>query len=314
MVKKILLFFFVFIASLNAQNIEVSAYTDSSQYFVGDYIKYSIDLKYDKNIRVEFPNIKDSLKQLEFIYELPKFQNEVDDKIVETRSFNFSYYDSAKVTIQEFPIKYFVGNDESIIKTNPVSVTVKAIPTNPQEAIKDIKAPERIPFDWLILILIILAIIIIIAIGYWVYKKYFKKSPEEAAKKIILIPPHETALKELHRIEEEKLWQQGEIKEFHTQITNIVRKYFEDRFNILALEMSSSELIPSLNKIKECDSIIDLSREFFENADLVKFAKFQPMPSVNENMIKQAFDIVIKTKPNLVDENKKEVNEENANV
>ena len=73
------------------------------------------------------------------------------------------------------------------------------------------------------------------------------------------------------------------------------------RFSFAALEMPSSEIIPHLNKIKECESVIDISRDFFENADLVKFAKFQPMPSVNENMLKLAFDIVIKTKPNLIE-------------
>lgn len=312
MVKKILIFLFIVTASLNAQNIEVSAYTDSTQYFVGDYIKYSIDLKYDKSIKVEFPNIKDSLKQLEFINELPKFQNEVDGKIVETRSFNFSFYDSAQVTIQSFPIKYFSNGEKLVINTNPVAVTVKAIPTNPQAEIKDIKAPVRIPFDWLTLLIIILLAIIILAAIYFIYKKYFKKSEDIIAKKIVVIPPHETALNHLRKIEEEKLWQKGLIKEFHSEITNVVRKYFEERFSFSALEMPSSEIIPQLNKIKEFKSVIDIARDFFENADLVKFAKFQPMPSVNENMLKLAFDIVIKTKPNLIES---EIGkEENADV
>ncbi|MBZ0184558.1 MAG: hypothetical protein K8F60_19025 [Melioribacteraceae bacterium] len=312
MVKKILIYLFIVTASLNAQNIEVSAYTDSTQYFVGDYIKYSIDLKYDKSIKVEFPNIKDSLKQLEFINELPKFQNEVNGKIIETRSFNFSYYDSAQVTIQSFPIRYLSNGEKLVINTNPVTVTVKAIPTNPQAEIKDIKAPVRIPFDWLTLLIIILLAIIILAAVYFIYKKYFKKSEDIIAKKIVVIPPHETALNHLRKIEEEKLWQKGLIKEFHSEITNVVRKYFEERFSFAALEMPSSEIIPQLNKIKECKSVIDISRDFFENADLVKFAKFQPMPSVNENMLKLAFDIVIKTKPNLIES---EIGkEENADV
>lgn len=312
MVKIILIFLFIVTASLNAQNIEVSAYTDSTQYFVGDYIKYSIDLKYDKSIKVEFPNIKDSLKQLEFINELPKFQNEVNGKIIETRSFNFSYYDSAQVTIQSFPIRYLSNGEKLVINTNPVNVTVKAIPTNPQAEIKDIKAPVRIPFDWLTLLIIILLAIIILAAVYFIYKKYFKKSEEIITKKIIVIPPHETALNHLRKIEEEKLWQKGLIKEFHSEITNVVRKYFEERFSFAALEMPSSEIIPQLNKIKECKSVIDISRDFFENADLVKFAKFQPMPSVNENMLKLAFDIVIKTKPNLIESEIR--NEEEADV
>ena len=50
------------------------------------------------------------------------------------------------------------------------------------------------------------------------------------------------------------------------------------------------------SKIKEAEPIFEITHKFFDNADLVKFAKFKPMPSVNEEMMKQAYNIVQQTK------------------
>jgi len=97
-------------------------------------------------------------------------------------------------------------------------------------------------------------------------------------------------------LENAKLWQQGKIKEYHSSITNIIRKYFGGRFGFNALEMPSSEVLENLSAKPEAGIIFDETRSFFENADLVKFAKFKPMPSVNEEMMKQAYNIVRTTK------------------
>ena len=45
----------------------------------------------------------------------------------------------------------------------------------------------------------------------------------------------------------EKLWQQGEIKQYYSELTDILRIYIENRWDIQAMEMVSSEIIESLN-------------------------------------------------------------------
>ena len=52
-----------------------------------------------------------------------------------------------------------------------------------------------------------------------------------------------------------------------------------------------------LKKHPETDGIVELTNNFLNNADLVKFAKFVPLSSVNEDMMKQAYEIVQRTVP-----------------
>ena len=87
------------------------------------------------------------------------------------------------------------------------------------------------------------------------------------------------------------------MKEYHSNITGIIRGYFEERFNLPALELTTSEQMQQLKRVPSAENILSITNEFLNNADLVKFAKFIPLPSVNEAMMKQAKEIVNSTIP-----------------
>lgn len=288
----------------NAQEMSVSASTDTISYIVGDYITYTIEIRHDKNFAVYVPSLKDSVKVLDFIRALPVEKKNVDENIIEYHKFIFSKYDSGKVTIPPIKITYtkYKSGNKLFISTNPVSIVIHTLPVNTQEDIKDVKEPIKLPPNWLLIALIILLSIGLIVGGYYLFR-YYKKKKEGKVEDIpeIKIPPHEIALNQLHQLEEKRLWQQGMIKQYHSELTEIIRRYFEDRFNFRALEMTSAEILAVLSYIEESKPIVGIANSFFSNADLVKFAKFQPMPSINEEMMAQAFQIVNDTIPKTVE-------------
>lgn len=285
---------------LLAQNISVSATTDTTKYQVGDYIKYNLELKYDKNVKVQLPPVKDSVKVLEFIEQLPTDSSQVDSKIVKKYHFIFSKYDSSQVTIPSLKVEYTVGSDttKSFLATNPITILVTTLPVKANEEIKDIKAPMKLPLNWMLIILFVVLGIALLVGTYYLYKYYKKKKAvKENIVPEVIIPPHEIALSELKALDEKKLWQQGLIKQYHSEITEIVRKYFEHRFNFRALEMTSAEILAVLSYIPDGKKVESIAENFFSNADLVKFAKFEPMPKVNEEMMQQAYEVVNTTIP-----------------
>jgi hypothetical protein len=296
-----LLFVFILVfSSINAQTISVYAETDSTEYMVGDYINYSLEIIYDKDIKVSFPSIKDSISVLEFIKEYPVAKSENEEQIIELHKFVFSKYDSAGVLIPGINISYTIPGDNipRFIRSNEIDIVVRTLEVDAQADIQDVKKPIRIPFDWLFWSIFALILIAILTGLFFLYRYYKrKKAGQVITKRVVKIPPHRIALKSLSELEEKKLWQHGAVKEYHSDITGIIRKYFEERFRILAMEMPSSELMETLVNIHDADKIFDEVRDFLNNADLVKFAKFQPMPSVNEEMMKQAYNIVQETIP-----------------
>ena len=291
---------FLSLTILRAQNISVSATTDTTIYKVGDYIKYQIEIKHDKVISVNMPSVKDSIKVLEYIQTLPSERSEVNNEIIERYNYIFSKYDSANVTIPAITIEYVYGRtiSKKLIKTNPVTITVRTLPVNAQEDIRDVKDPLRLPLDWLLILAIAVIVLLLLGLLYYLYQRYKKKRKiKENILPEIKTPPHEIALAHLHELEEKKLWQNGFVKQFHSDVTEIVRQYFEGRFNFRALEMTSAEILAVLSYMEEGKKIVQTSDNFFSNADLVKFAKFEPIPKVNDEMMNQAYGIVNQTIP-----------------
>jgi len=156
-------------------------------------------------------------------------------------------------------------------------------------------------FDWksfLLTVLLIVVIIGLLVLMYFIYKKYFMKKPVLNDKEIrLLLPPHVVALNQLDKVKQEKSWQQGRSKEFHTQLTDILREYIERVFNISSMEMTSDEILEQLRGLKLEQKATYLSLEqILKLADLVKFAKWDAMPDEHELSLLNAYLFVNQTK------------------
>ncbi len=302
MVKRtIILIGFLSLFTFNAfaQNVTAKASVDKQDYLVGDYINYTITVDYPKGAKIFTPFIKDSLKNVSLIQMDNPVQKEDNGRITETFGYTLSGYDSTGVSVPGIAVMYKAqgGTALQAAVTNPVSFTIRTVKVNQKEGIKDVKAPIKIPLNWLIIALWVLIGLIVLAVIYYLYRRYQrKKANMPAVKKVIKLPAHVTAFNSLHQLEDEKLWQKGMIKEYHSRITEIIRRYFEERFGLPALELTTSEAMEQLRSKKETEPIQELTYQFLSNADLVKFAKFSPVGSVNEEMLKQAYEIVEKTK------------------
>jgi hypothetical protein len=301
MVKYLFLFIFLFSVTVLPQNIFVEASVDTSDYLIGDRINYSLKITADKNVYPLRPFFRDSLKNIDIIQEPDPINYESESEKIFEYKYILTRFDSAAVTLPAIKIDYRIEEDTTLqsILSNPVSFTVHRVIVSQEEDIKDIKPPVRIPLNWWMIALWILIGLILIALLVYLYKKYFKKKPVEQIiqPKKIKIPLHIEALSKLDKLDSEQLWQKGFIKDYHSRITEIIREYFEKRFDLPALEMTTSESLRDLAKHPEAANVLNITEKFLNNADLVKFAKYQPLAIVNEEMMTQAKEIVNATIP-----------------
>jgi hypothetical protein len=103
-------------------------------------------------------------------------------------------------------------------------------------------------------------------------------------------------LMDLEKLRLLKLWQSGKVKEYHSSLTDIVRTYLEDQFRLKALESTTSEI---LGDLREHTAIPkenqDALLKILSMADLVKFAKYQPVAEDHEQSMTVAVDFVNRT-------------------
>lgn len=301
MVKYLFLFIFLFTVTVLPQNIFVEASVDTSDYLIGDRINYLLRITADKNVYPLRPFYRDSLKNVDLLQEPDPITYESESEKIFEYKYILTRFDSAEVSLPAIKVEYRIEGDTTLqsILSNPVSFTVHRVVVSKEEDIKDIKPPVRIPLNWWMIALWILIGLILIALLVYLYKKYWKKKPvvQIVQPKKIKIPVHIEALSKLDKLDLEQLWQKGFIKDYHSRITEIIREYFEKRFSLPALEMTTSESLHDLAKHPEATDVLNITEKFLNNADLVKFAKYQPLASVNEEMMTQAKEIVNSTIP-----------------
>ena len=181
-------------------------------------------------------------------------------------------------------------------KTEGLLLNVQTIALEEGAELKDIKQPMQAPIGWSDIWPWLLGIITIALIVYLLKKYVFNKKEEViTAKSKAIIPADITALKQLNTLEKDQLWQAGKIKEYHTELSEIIRRYTENRFDFIALELATDEIINELKSKVNNEQLASITI-LLQRADLAKFAKSKPDTDENEQSMQLAKHFVGQTK------------------
>jgi hypothetical protein len=294
---------FLFSNGIAYSDIKAKAVIDTNRVLIGEHISITLSVKSDEFKPVVWPQLKDSAGRLEIISEslldTIKTKESIElKKTVKITSFDEGEYDLSPIT--------FLIQKEGVDEVAPIVADIPVLEfltviLDSTSTLKDIKAPIEEPLtfkDFLPWILVILGILVAIFTGLYLYRRYKKNQAEKPVLKFDpKIPPHILALQQLKALEEKKLWQNSKFKEYFVDLTQIIRLYIERQFDVMALEMTSGELKKALEILPVSQTTKDNFAEMLENADLVKFAKFNPIPDVCLSAIKVCYKMIEETKP-----------------
>ena len=196
-----------------------------------------------------------------------------------TQEFVITAWDSGSYF---FPSIAFSENS----KTEALLLNVQTIILAEDAELKDIKQPIEEPIGWSDIWPWLLGILILSLIIFIVKKYIFNKNKQSIiVKPKVIIAADISALKELTALEKAKIWQEGNVKEYHSQLSEIIRRYTENRFQFIALELTTDEILQELKSILSDDQLNNLST-LLQRADLAKFAKSKPIDTENmESMV-----------------------------
>ena len=162
--------------------------------------------------------------------------------------------------------------------------------------LKDIKQPMEAPIGWSDIWPWLLGIILFTLIVFLLKKYVFnKKEVIKIKKPKVIIPPDITALQQLTKLDEAQVWQAGNVKKYHSEISEIIRRYTENRFNFIALELATEEIISELKSKVNNEQLASITI-LLKRADLAKFAKSKPEETENKESMQLAKHFVDQTK------------------
>jgi hypothetical protein len=295
-------------SQLYAQHINVSARVDSHNVLIGDWIKLYIEVEYPNDVKLNWPQITDSLKNIEIIERTSPTIERTDKTIKEKIIFTTTIFDTGTHIIPPLDFTYkklgaqnqLVDTTEFIVSTNPIPIFVHSVGIDTSQEIKDIKPPLSVPITFGEILPYLIGILFICILVYLIY--FFRKKRKKGVFEIFEAPKrpaHEIALEALLSLESEKLWQRGEVKQFHSKLSDIVRTYLENRYYIRAMESTTGEILEDLYKMNLNGTLTASLFEMLTIADLVKFAKRQPLPDENQISLNHAYNFVRQTIPKI---------------
>jgi hypothetical protein len=277
-------------------NVTARASLDSTYVIIGSPTTIHLEVTTPEGVAVQFPQLRKSIAAQD---EDQTFQLDISNvtetdtvrngrSVTLTRDVEVYAFDSATLYVPPFP---FVTAPGDTAWTNALALKVIVpfdVEVDPQKYC-DIKEPLKPDFVWTDyvgwVLWPLLALLLVAAVVYYLvyYRPRHRHEKAMAPKPEVVLPPHEVALAALQALEAKKLWQEGHVKPYYTELTDILRVYMDGRFKVSTMEQTSDEILQTM---RLADGITNSSlqnlRQVLQLADLVKFARLEPLADENQ--------------------------------
>lgn len=295
---------FLLCCSLNgfSQEVSVQLKADSTHITIGDYLNVKLEITFTDDLSIVMPLVKDSIGNMELIKTSPVDTNIKGNSKTFSQVYTVSAYDSGMFHAGPEKILYKTGEGRlDSLFTDSILIAVSTLPVDTSKAFKEIKAPVEVPYSLSEFIPLIAGILILLAIIagiiFYIRQRRKNKKPKPIVRPKPKDPPHVWAKNELKKLEDEKLWQKDEIKNYYSRLTDILRLYLEYRFGWFALESTTEKIEEDIVGYGLAPEAKENLLRILKEGDLVKFAKMIPMPDANVRVMELAYGFVEATVP-----------------
>ncbi len=281
--------------------VSVQASVDRAEVSIGDRIRYSIAVTAAADVEVEIPLLGDQLGDFAVTdFGALPVEKKADQRVT-ARWYTLTSFKTGEHLLPGPTVRYRKpGAEQQRIDGNDVAVTVISLLAQAEQSqevqtIRDIKPPERLPFDWLPYGVLSAVVLAVGGLGAGLF--FYLNRPR--APGLPPTPPaHEIALEALRRLRAQRLIEKKEFETYYVTLSAIVRIYLEDGLHLRAPEMTTEEFLPVVSQDLRLDTTQrERLSEFLSQADLVKFARHVPGLGEGEAAYEAARRFIEDTRP-----------------
>ena len=290
--------------------IVVSASIDSTTLMLGDQTDLHLQVTHEASEQVQMPVFGEQLQDgIEIVDKTIVDTLKLSDGRVQLNQYlTLTSFKDSLFSIE--PIAVVSGEDTFWTEALALNI-VQPFEVDTTLAITDIKDIEKAPIWWWGIIRWVLLGLLIAGLcvgGYylWRWLESKRKPAEEPVDPDLLRPADEVALEKLDEIKAQKIWKDGKVKEYQTELTDVVREYIGRRFEVQSTEKTSDETLREMKDILvkgeglepnvDGKALFAKLSKMLQLADLVKFAKWHTTPDENEQALTTAYEFVQETR------------------
>jgi hypothetical protein len=278
---------------------------DTSSIRIGERVQLRLNATLPKSASIYWPAISDTLTGAVEVASKSKVDTNATsrkDFINYSQTILITSFDTGFHYIPPITIYYAYTGDTTRheLLSEGVYLKVRTVEVDTTQAIRDIRGPMQAPITLAELAPYLAGIAIIgLIIGliwYYIWRKRMNKPLFPVITRAVG-PPWQVALESLALLQEKKLWQTGKIKEYYSELTDILRQYLHQQFGIEAMEMTTSEILTAYDSAELQPDSRPILANILVQADYAKFAKAIPQKAENEMSMTSAIQFIESTKP-----------------
>lgn len=252
-----------------------------------DSLKMKVILTAPEDDAITPPEIKDNIGEFSIINTVEATPKLKDGQVVLEFTYDLTPFVAGEYTIPSLTAQFKSENGVKSISSDPYKLNVTSLLDENDTELKDIFGFHKIRSKYFYYILFGVVFVVLAIIAFIIY---LLKRPKEP---VIPPTPQELAIKALKALKGEKLSEKGEFKLYYTKLSNILRTFIEREFSLSAPERTTEEFLPEIENNPVFQSAQrKLLREFLQQSDLVKFAKFIPENDVAEQAYQTCYEFI----------------------
>ena len=262
-----------------ADPVSIKTQVDITQPTLGDILIYSIRVNHDSDIVIHTPEyvIPEGFEKVGTGKKIPR---KVNNQTAQEFWLKLRVDKTGLLTIPAIPLGFDAPDQNNkIVKgkimTAEVNVDVQSLLQleGKTSDIKDIKPIFYIKAPWVHYIWKALGVLCLLALAYFIWKNWQKKA-DEKLEPLTLLTAEQKALKELQELKSRELMKLGLIREHFFELSEIFRRYMENRYRFPAQEWTTEEIISHFKGLSDLNEKQKLqARTILTESDKVKFAK-----------------------------------------
>jgi hypothetical protein len=272
----------------------LKATVDATDVSIGDIVTLSVTVQHSSSTKIGFPSVGESLGEwiVRSISRLPL--RKLNEEIVsDSIAIQLAIYKTGEFEIPPLEVELIKNSGErSVLVTQPIKVKVESVLSGSDQELKDLKPQADIAANYRPFLLFLAALSSIV---YFVYRfiQYMRRRKSPAKVEVEdKRSPEQIALEAIQLLINRKLIEQGYLKDFYLELSEIVKRYLGTRLNIPSLERTTEEFTGDLKRCELPPTHFHKIKEFLEDCDLVKFAKYHPSQEESQKVLAQAFEII----------------------
>lgn len=227
----------------------------------------------------------------------------VDERLLTMqKTYVITAWEEGYFPVPRMEFVHISGPDTTYFATQAALLQVEGIEVDLAQPYRDIHPIFSIPVGlWEILRRAFPLLVVGVAVYFLVVwlRNHKKKPQQESLWEKPGVPAHIAAISGLESLRRKNLWQNGHIKQYHSELTDILRKYLYKRYGIHAMEMTTHEIMENISGHINEPGLEKGLKNILQTADLVKFARYRPGDTVHENALETALELVKKTIPDV---------------